>query len=329
VTGPSTGPSTGLAAYGDQPIVLEEVATGLLFPEGPTALPDGSVLVVELCGGRLTKIRPDGSTEVVAETGGGPNGAALGPDGAVYVCNQGGTAWAWQDGYVVAYGMAPDNHGGSIQRVEVDTGKVTTLYTECDGHRLNGPNDIVFDAAGGFYFTDFGQVRDRIRDRGALYYALPDGSAIREVAFPLFDPNGVGLSPDGGRLYVSESVTARVLYFDVEGPGQLATTDAPPYHYAPGTHLLAQISGSGPQCLDSLAVDRFGNVCVGTLEREGVTVVSPSGDQQFLPMPGDALTTNLCFVGPDRTTAYLTRSATGRVVRASWPVPGLALNFGA
>jgi gluconolactonase len=306
---------------------LEEVASGLLFPEGPLAMPDGSVLVVEMCGGRITRIRPDGKTEVAAETGGGPNGLALGPDGAVYVCNNGGVAWQWIDGYVVAYGRAEDYTNGSIQRVDLVTGEVTTLYTSFEGHPLNAPNDIAFDAAGGFYFTDFGHVHERTRDRGALYYGLPDGSALRQVAFPLFDPNGVGLSPDGSRVYVSESVTARVLWFDVESPGVFSTADEPPYHYSPGTHLLARIAGHGSQCLDSLAVDAEGNVCVGTLENPGITVVTPGGDQTFLPMPGDALTTNLCFAGDERRTAYITRSATGTVVRTTWPVPGARLPF--
>jgi gluconolactonase len=336
---PADEPATGLATTPHGPygstipqLELEEVASGLLFPEGPLALPDGSILVVEMCGGRITRIRPDAPpdsrTEVVAETGGGPNGLALGPDGAVYVCNNGGVAWGWVDGYVVAYGRAEDYTTGSIQRVDLASGEVTTLYTECDGYSLNGPNDLAFDSAGGFYFTDFGHVHERTRDRGVLYYAQPDGSDIRQATFPLFDPNGVGLSPDGRRVYVSESVTARVLWFDVESPGVFSTADDPPYHYGPGTHLLARVTGHGSQCLDSLAVDAEGNVCVGTLENPGITVVSPEGRQSFLPMPGDALTTNLCFAGPDRRTAYVTRSATGTVARTTWPVPGAPLPFG-
>ncbi len=56
------------------------IATGLRFPEGPIAMPDGSVLVVEIAGGRLTRVRAARrQAAVVAELGGGPNGAALGP----------------------------------------------------------------------------------------------------------------------------------------------------------------------------------------------------------------------------------------------------------
>src|SRR5262245_8034749 len=83
------GGTTTMPYEENQVLELEEVASGLLFPEGPLALPDGSVLVVEMCGGRITRILPGGGTDVVADTGGGPNGLALGPDGAVYVCNNG------------------------------------------------------------------------------------------------------------------------------------------------------------------------------------------------------------------------------------------------
>ena len=56
---------------------LTTIASGLRFPEGPVAMPDGSVILVEIAAGRVTRIRADGSTETVAETGGGPNGAAF------------------------------------------------------------------------------------------------------------------------------------------------------------------------------------------------------------------------------------------------------------
>lgn len=74
-------------------VPFEVVTTDLEFPEGPVALPDGDVLVVEVRGGRLTRVHPDGTKDVVADVGGGPNGAAIGPDGAAYVVNNGGFAW--------------------------------------------------------------------------------------------------------------------------------------------------------------------------------------------------------------------------------------------
>src|SRR3989454_8782118 len=72
---------------------MREITSGLQFPEGPIALADGSVLVVEIKRGTLTRVAPDGKQTIVATTGGGPNGAAIGPDGLVYVCNNGGFEW--------------------------------------------------------------------------------------------------------------------------------------------------------------------------------------------------------------------------------------------
>src|SRR3546814_14136528 len=69
---------------------MQIVTRGLTFAEGPIALPDGDILVVETSGGRLTRVAPDGSRTTVADTGGGPNGAAIGPDGRCYICNNGG-----------------------------------------------------------------------------------------------------------------------------------------------------------------------------------------------------------------------------------------------
>ena len=185
---------------------LREIATALRFPEGPVALPDGSVLLVEIAAARLTRVAPDGSKTTVAQHTGGPNGAAIGPDGRAYVCNNGGFNWHDIPGVgLVPVGQGDDYSGGRIERVDLATGKIETLYTECDGHPLKGPNDIVFDAHGGFYFTDLGKTRPREMDRGAVYYAKADGSSIRPIAFPSITPNGCGLSPDGNTLYFAET----------------------------------------------------------------------------------------------------------------------------
>lgn len=301
---------------------MREIASGLKFPEGPIAMPDGSVVLVEIQRGTLSRVAPDGTITVVAELGGGPNGAAIGPDGAVYVCNNGGFEWHDIAGLSVPGNQASDYSGGRIERVDLQTGKHQVLYTECDGHPLKGPNDLVFDADGGFWFTDHGKFRERDRDRTGLYYARPDGSSIREVVFPLESPNGVGLSPDGQHLYVAETFTGRVWTWDVTGPGQLGG-GAP---FAPGGgSLLAGLPGF--QLFDSLAVDGDGNVCVATLVNGGITVISPDGSRIEHVPTGDPLTTNVCFGGDDLRTAYITCSGTGRLVAIEWPRPGLRLNY--
>jgi gluconolactonase len=302
---------------------IREITSGLGFPEGPVALPDGSILVTEIRHGRLTRVAPDGRKTVVAETGGGPNGIAIGPDGHAYVCNNGGFEWHEAGGLTLPGEQPADYIGGRIQRVDLSTGKVDDLYTECDGRPLRGPNDIVFDRSGGFWFTDLGKTRRRDRDRTGVFYARPDGSSIREVLFPLDGgPNGVGLSPDQKRLYVAETFTGRLWAWDVAAPGEIPLPEMP---FGNGGTLLAGLPGM--QLFDSLAVDGAGNVCVATLVNGGITVVSADGARvEHVPMP-DVLTTNICFGGPDLRTAYITLSGTGRLVAVDWPRPGLKLSF--
>jgi gluconolactonase len=299
---------------------LTEVASGLQFPEGPVAMPDGSVLLVEMFGPRITRVQPDGSTETVAEVPGGPNGLAVGPDGALYLCNNGGTYTPVElAGLLLPGPFDPDRYiGGRIQRVDIATGEVTDLYTECGGNPLRSPNDLVFDAYGGFWFTDNGIRHGRTSDRTGIYYAKADGSSIAELVFPVETPNGIGLSPDGATLYWAETHSGRVFQRTVTGPGELAPA-------LPIDPTVCLCGLPGMQYLDSLAVDSDGNVCVATIFNGGVTVISPSGEViEFVPT-GDLLTTNVCFGGDDLRTAYITLSGTRRLVSTRWPRPGLRL----
>ena len=112
-------------------------------------------------------------------------------------------------------------NGGRIERIDIETGEVDVLYEECDGNPLRGPNDIVFDQHGGFWFTDHGVRLERTSDRTGIYYAQPDGSSIREAIFPMDAPNGIGLSPDGSRLYVAETFANTCWWWKVTGPGEV------------------------------------------------------------------------------------------------------------
>src|SRR5512134_2002587 len=120
------------------------LASGLRFPEGPVAMPDGSVVLVEIERRTLSRVTPDGKVHVVASLGGGPNGAAMGPGGKIYVTNNGGFEWVDRPGKLFPATVAKNYAGGHIQVVDPDTGKFDTLYDACDGHRLRGPNDLVF-----------------------------------------------------------------------------------------------------------------------------------------------------------------------------------------
>ena len=299
-----------------------EVATGLRFPEGPIALPDGDVLLVEIARGTLTRVSASGVKTVVAHLGGGPNGAAIGPDGACYVCNNGGFSWGGDALFSLRpTGQAEDYTGGSIQRVDLKTGAFQTLYSSVDGRRLSAPNDIVFDRQGGFWFTDPGTKRARQEDRGAVYYAMIDGRSITEVVFPMQHPNGVALSPDERTLYVSETQTGRVWAFDITANGSVAKK----HDYPNGGALLAGLPGF--ELLDSMALDSAGNVCVASPYRGAIVVISAAGQVlRYVEMP-DRLPTNICFGGPDLKTAYVTLCQKGTLARLTWPVPGLPLNF--
>ncbi|MSO77495.1 MAG: SMP-30/gluconolactonase/LRE family protein [Alphaproteobacteria bacterium] len=297
-----------------------EIASGLAFPEGPIAMPDGSILLVEIKAQALTRIMPDGTKCRVATTGGGPNGAAIGPDGRCYICNNGGFRWHEDAQGTRPVMQADDYSGGRIEAVDLATGRVEVIYRESDRGPLRGPNDIVFDGQGGFWFTDLGKSRARDRDHGGVYYALADGSRIHEVIYPMITPNGIGLSPDGSRLYVAETVPGRLWAFDIVGPGEIRREAWPSPH---GGRLVAGVGGY--RQFDSLAVDSAGNICIATLFEPGITVISPDGGRVELVAMPDLYTTNICFGGPGLRTAYVTLSMSGRLVALDWPRPGLAL----
>ncbi|MDR3512753.1 MAG: SMP-30/gluconolactonase/LRE family protein [Caulobacteraceae bacterium] len=301
---------------------IELVAEGLQFPEGPIAMADGSVILTEIKRGVLSRVTPDGKVEVWAETGGGPNGAAVGPDGAVYVTNNGGSfEWLDMQGLTIP-GPTPASHtGGSIQRIDPKTRAVTTLYAECDGRRLIGPNDLVFDKTGGFWFTDHGCSTPEGRKFGALYYARADGSKITRQRDHLISPNGVGLSPDESVVYVADTNLGRLWAFDVAAPGELA----PPAGFVPG-RVIHNLQGY--QFLDSLAVEASGKVCVATIFNGGITVFDPDGSIEHFAFP-DLVVTNICFGGADMRDAWVTCSSTGKLYKCRWPRPGLKLSYNA
>ena len=92
-----------------------------------------------------------------------------------------------------------------------------------------GPDDIVFDRQGGFYFTISARGRRVVRDHGGLYYALPDGSKIVESVHPMLSPNGVGLSPDEKTVYVADTETSRLSPTTSRRPGFWVTSPSSPH----------------------------------------------------------------------------------------------------
>lgn len=280
------------------------IADGLSFPEGPVVMADGSILVVEIHAAQVTRCW-SGRKEVVCKTGGGPNGAAIGPDGALYVCNNGGL------------GQTGPGSEGRIERVDLATGRLERVFDACDGIVLEAPNDLVFDASGRMWFTDLGTLQfDQHgitrKEFGALYSGLPDGSSITAIKRGALSYNGIGLSPDGNDLYVADTLQARLYRYRTEA--------APQQPVYVGT-------GQGDVTFDSLAVTQAGNICVATLTQGGITTFTPDGKVSWLPILEDRSVTNIAFGGADMQDAYITLSNTGRLVRMRWHEPGLKLAF--
>ena len=303
---------------------FELVADGLRFPEGPVIMPDGSIILVEIASGQITRVRPDGSKSVVAKTGGGPNGLALGPDGKLYCCNNGGFDYLDTNGYLSPHGIAQDYSGGRIERIDIETGAVEILYKSGDfGCALRGPNDIVFDEHGGFWFTDHGKVdyARRCHDIVGIFYAKADGSHLEEVVFPSNNPNGIGLSPDGKTLYAAETYTCRLMKFNIIAPGKVAP-DA-----GPGGPGIPVYRPAGYKFFDSLGMEAGGNICVATIGECGISVISPDGDLVEFVSTDDIFTTNIAFGGADMMDAYICLSGSGRLVKTRWARPGLQLRY--
>jgi gluconolactonase len=301
---------------------FEIIAEDLGFPEGPIAMDDGSVILVEIKRQTLSRCW-NGKTEVIARLGGGPNGAAIGPDGAVYVCNNGGHAYLERNGVTIPTGISPDYSGGRIERVDLGTGKVERLYDRCGEHALRGPNDLVFDRTGGLWFTDFGHDMPRQRDKSGIYHAAADGSKITEIYFGSTGYNGIGLSPDENTVYAAETIAGRLVAFEITGPGQIARRGL----RFPG-RVIATMKGDPLEYFDSLAVTASGKVCVATLLAPGITTIAPDGTYTKVETP-DIFTTNICFGGADMCDAWITLSGGGKLVKARWHEPGLRLNFNA
>ena len=303
----------GARGRGAEP-AIEIVASGLAFPEGIVAAPDGTLLFVEIAGGTLCRLDPArGHVSVVARPGGGPNGTTIGPDGAAYLANNGGLVFTrGANGRLSPTGVPDSYRGGAIQRVDLATGNVTSLYEAVDGERLKAPNDITCDAFGDLWFTDTGKSHARSRDNGGLYWARADGSAIRAMAYPLQTPNGLAFAPDGRTLYVALSDRREIAAFTVTGRGELA----------PGPPRIIAALG-GVRLFDNIAVAQDGTILVACVLTGEIVVLSPAGEVlRTLAVP-DPAPTALAFAGPDMRELYVTLSGSGRIARIAWGVPGL------
>ncbi|HEY2355870.1 MAG TPA: SMP-30/gluconolactonase/LRE family protein [Phenylobacterium sp.] len=312
---PAPAPSPPRRALPPVPLVetpalpMTIVAEGLRFPEGPVAAKDGSLYFVQIDAKQVCRLTPAGKVEVLAEPGGGPNGLAVGPDGHIWIANNGGRfTFVQRDGFTVS-GPPPAGFtgGGRIQRMDLRTGKVETLFDSIDSKPLIAPDDLVFDRAGGLWVTEFGLGQGT----GALYYAAPGGKTLTLARGGMNAPNGVGVSPDGKLLHVS--MGTGLYAFDIAGPGKLAATTYPDGRQA------GLYQGS---FADSLRLQADGKVCVCSLFRPGgVSVIDRQGGVEFLGFP-DRMVCSLAFGGRDMRDAWLMLSGLGKIAKVRWPAPG-------
>ena len=297
---------------------FKQIASGLRFPEGPVAMPDGSVVLVEIERRTLSRVTPDGKIHVVANLGGGPNGAAMGPAARSTSPTTAGFKFlerpgklfpvAQADDYVT--GSHPDRRSRDRQVRHASTTAATASAcaartTWCSTGRAASGSPTSARPASATATAASSTTRNA------------DGSMIKEAIFPLERPNGIGLSPDEKTLYVVETPTARCWAFKLSGAGQIESANGP-YRGEKGT-VVAGLGGY--QMFDSLAVDGEGHVCVATLITGAVSDIWPDGsrvDQYMLP---DMMVTNVCFGGRDLRTAFATLSMGGTLVSFEWPRP--------
>ena len=302
-------PASAPITFPPPTLPLATVAADLHFPEAPVVTKDGSVLFVQIEARQISRLTPSGKVELVAQLEGGPNGLAIGPDKALYIANDGGRFSFVQRGEYNFPGAIPaDFKGGSIQRLDLKTGKVATLYDTCEGKPLIAPDDLVFDRQGGMWITEYGKARDD----GGLYYARADGKGIKLVKGAMTGPNGIGLSPDGKQLHVSTG--RQLLTFDIKGPGELGSSAS----YSNGVHAALR----DRSVADSLKVLADGKVAVCTLIVGGISIIDAAGATEFIQF-ADPMTTNLAFGGADMRDTWVTSSGRGRMLKVRWPYPGL------
>jgi gluconolactonase len=279
---------------------LRVVAEGFAFPEGPCFDREGKLYVVEIRGGRSSRIRPNGAVEVFATNGGGPNGAQLAQGGELVVANNGGFS-----------GREP----GRIERVARD-GAVRAWITHASGAALNRPNDLGFDAQGNLWFTSPRWPKPGASSAeappGDVCFATPDGVA-RVAHTGLRFPNGIGVSPDGATLVVCETGTGKLHGFPIEACGVLGTP-----------RVVADLGERGQP--DGFAFDEAGFILCCGWETGRIWVFAPGDARavETLAFEDDGVT-NVCFGGPEHATLFVTESKRGRVVAREWKRPGMRL----
>lgn len=251
------------------------VATGFSFLEAPRADAEGNVWFSEVVLGGVRHLRPDGTVRALLPGKQWIGGLALNEDGVLLVSGRGGIAW-----------LDPAN------------GATGMLLDSIDGRPIGSVNDVQPDGKGGLYF---GTMDGAALERGetpapcSLYRLDVDGR-VTLLRDGLKISNGIGLSPDGRRLYHNETWLGTWAY-DLAADGSIANR----------TLLLEQ-----PDC-DGLAVDAEGGVWLAACRHGTLTRLSRDGAvDRRVELPVKEVT-SLCFGGADGRDVYVTTAFAGAI----------------
>ncbi len=267
--------------------VVEKIATGFQFTEGPVWHPDGYLLFSDIPANTIYRWQPQQKTQVFRRPSGQANGNTLDRKGRL---------------------ISAEHGNRRLSRTEND-GTITTLVNEYQGKRLNSPNDLVVKSDGSIYFTDppYG-VKPEQEELGfyGVYRLSPQGT-LTLLVDDFIRPNGIALSPDETKLYVNDSEVGHIRVFDLQPDGTLTNEKV----FA----VLQAANSEG--AADGMKVDIEGNVY--STGSGGVWVFSPSGDLlTIIKIP--EIPTNLAWGDQDKRTLYVT--ARTSVYRLRLEIPG-------
>jgi gluconolactonase len=322
-------PARGVESLTLQPqSAFKVLAQNLSGPEGPSVLADGRVAFVARPG-NVIAVAPDGTSATLASSLGLVVGTArvrADPD-ALLICRMDPSRLPKMAGAPspagthaqtssAAAAQSSPNPGGAILRLDLRTKSVTSLYTQCEGRPLAGPNKVAVDEWGDLWITD---VFD-----GALYWARADGSSIRRAVAPLSGAHGITFSPDRRTIYVSSD--ERMESFRIVKRGHLDTKSS-----QPRSTLITRLDPKWR--VDGIHTQADGNIVMACWS-EGLIVLAPSGEVLSMTKLADLAVTNFVFGGADRRTIYATTNAsghgppepgTGKIIALRWPRPGVAV----
>jgi gluconolactonase len=289
-------------------------AGGFAFPEGPAFDGEGNLYLVAMGSGDIPRARPDGTVEVFVNTEGQPNGLAFGPGGVLHVCDAGRRAILTvdPDGAIrtLADAWGGGARPGALPCAPTGSAPGSASQTRAGGP-FAGPNDLCFDPAGGFYFTDpVGSDVDN--PIGRVFHYGPSGQASC-VAEGLAFPNGLALTADAKTLYVVETLTRLVHAYEVRPDGGLGEREV---------FAAMREGGVGG---DGMALDVVGNVYVAHFGLGTVDVFGPGGEALGELDAGGKNPTNVAFGGPDGQDLYITETEAGCVNVQRGLAPGLRL----